>query len=267
MALPVIHFEEPRVLAALPPYPVCALPPLSAAYPVLPRSEWREIDLSHLVARVRDQGQTSECVGCASATAAEVAQAKAGDTPVRLASGFVYALCNHDRDQGAVISDAMDAVVRHGVCLESEMPEGAVFRAQIPQAAYETAKKYRAARVHHCHDYDSVGTALALGFPVVVGVLVGQNFTRLDAEGVVPTPDRILGGHALCLTGLRKRARGGYLYSFVNSWGPRFGRQGFAAMGQELIDYAAQRYGQMDAFALETVVDLADALPPVAVEA
>lgn len=256
--LPTIHFEEPRVLAALPPQLLCGLPPLGASYSVLPRDQWRETDLSYLVARIRNQGRTSECVGCASATATEVAWADRGFQPVLLSAGFIYAQINGGRDQGAIVADAARELATTGACLESEAPQGVIYKQQIPQSAYATAQKYRLAQSHVCDTFDAIGTALTLGFPCVGGFLVGQNFTRPNSQLVVPLPDRILGGHALALLGLKRLASGQWVVLFVNSWGSTFGRAGFAYMDENFFNYSAAKYGRMDAYALEATVDSSD---------
>lgn len=263
--LPVIHDPDgvPRVLAALPPRPTCAVPPFAATYQVLQRSDWREINLmTTFDPPILNQGSSSSCVGHATCTVATVAFMQSGHPLLRFSPTFVYAQINNDADQGAVIADAATELEKTGIALESEVPEGMIYKRQIPLSAYQTALKYRSQRWHKCNSYDAVGTALSLGFPVVGGFLVGRNFSNVLADGRVPLPDSILGGHALPILGLRRRGSDWDL-AFQNSWGPTWGSRGRAWMSENFVGYTAQRYGQLDMFALEVLETAEDTEPVV----
>lgn len=255
----------PRVLGVLPPHEVPPWPPLAAARPPLPRSEWQEFDLASVYRpRQLDQGRSNSCVGHASATVAEVCWTQRGTPRVAFTPFFIYAQINRDQDQGAVISDASEAMARVGIAPAGTMPERVYFRRDIPPQVYEAAAKYRLERWHHCPTWDEIGTALSLGWPVVVGILVGNNVVRLTDAGTVPIPDTVVGGHAIALVGLR-RVGGVHVAVMQNSWGVRWGRQGFGYVTEELIDYSARRWGgRIDAWCCESLSGPDDA--PVARE-
>jgi hypothetical protein len=269
--LPVLVDQNnvPRVLAALPPRPWQPIPRLAATAVVLPRSQWQEIDLAETYRPpILDQKSTSSCVGHGAGTAATVAWAQRGYGVVRLSSCFIYAQINGDRDQGAVVSDAAVELTRTGTCLESECPEGMIYRRQIPASAYQSAARYRLARSHHAPSFDEIGTALTLGMPVVGGFLLGNNFMNPGADALTPVPDRVIGGHALALLGLVNRG-GRWLLKFQNSWGDWGPLHGFGLMTEEFVGYTAEvtrrQWGaDLDAFALESVVPSPDDAQPVA---
>jgi hypothetical protein len=249
--LPAVHFAgEPRFLGALPPHPVSPFPPLMAARPLLPRAQWREIDLSWTGAPIMDQNGQNSCVGHAAATVATIAWAQKGESLTRFSPGFIYAQINHGRDQGAVVSDAALELEKTGVCTEQEVPEGIIYQQQIPRTAYATAQRYRLGNWFRCTSFDAICTVLTLGFPGVGGFLVGNNFTHLDQEGCVPVPDQVIGGHALALIGLKKARNNRWLVKFQNSWTQQFGIGGYGFMDEAFMNFTVRQYGgQLDAFA------------------
>jgi hypothetical protein len=260
--LPVLVDPQgtPRVLAALPPYPWQPIPRLMETRAPLPRSGWREIDLAAAYQPpILDQGRTNSCVGHASCTVAEVAWAQKGEPLPRFSPTFVYSQINGGRDQGAVISDAATELTTKGICLEAEYPEGVLFARQVPPGAYQTALRYRLERFHHTPSFDEIGTALSLGWPVVGGFLLGNNFMQPGADGLTPVPDRVVGGHALALLGLANRG-GRWLIRFQNSWSASWGLRGFGWMTEEFVQYTVEvtmrQWGApLDAFAAEHMYD------------
>lgn len=75
----------------------------------------------------------------------------------------------------------------------------------------------------------SIKAALAAGRCVVLGVQVYESFESKKAlkSGDVPMPvpgkEKLLGGHAICLTGYRDDTQ---RFSFPNSWGTKYGARG-----------------------------------------
>jgi hypothetical protein len=263
----------PRVLAALPPYPWQPIPRLMETRAPLPRSEWREIDLAGTYKPpLLDQGRTNSCVGHASCTVASVAWAQKGEPLPRFSPTFVYSQINGGRDNGAVISDAATELTTKGICLEAEYPEGVLFARQVPPGAYQTALRYRLERFHHTPSFDEIGTALSLGWPVVGGFLLGNNFMQPGRDGVAPVPDRVVGGHAIALLGLVNRG-GRWLVKFQNSWGRwGLGGEGFGYLPEEFVQYTVEvtmrQWGApLDAFAAEHMYDDPANLEPVARDA
>lgn len=255
MPLPSAHAAgEDRILACQPPRLVMAAPPLSATFPPLPRDQWREVDLGTWNPPQRDQDGFSECVGEGSATALTVAWAQAGYPPQVFSAGFIYSLINGGRDEGAVVSDAATVLLSTGCCLVSEVPDHTIDRRRIPQTAYQTASRYKVARLHHCGSFDEMGTALSLQMPVVGGYLLGQNFMNLrKGNAVAPVPDRVVGGHCMAALRLRKGPGGDWQLGHFNSWTAQWGDDGWCWLTEAFVTYTIRQWGMLDAYSIEAV--------------
>ncbi len=242
-----------RVLGCLPPCPEgFSCSSFGEAFGVLPESEWRETDLSWIQAPVLDQKRTSSCVGHATCTSFTRAYQLSGDPFEDLSPYFIYGLINGGRDNGAQVEAALTACQEYGVCRVSDIPAGAMYQQQFPPQAFEEAKKRKLLSGYICRTLQDIASALTLRFPVVVGIMVGSNFGRLDSEGVCPLPDQPLGGHALAIYGLKKSSRYGWILPIQNSWSTSWGNQGRAALRKEHLPF----YGQIHAFALQAVSDV-----------
>jgi hypothetical protein len=271
--LPVLvdHLGVPRVLAALPPYPWQPIPRLMETRAPLPRSEWREVDLTFPGIPILDQGRRNSCTGHMAATGMTVAwYLKTGEL-VRFAPTFTYAINAGGRDAGAVVSDIVTTLTTRGCCLESEYPEGAIDVRSIPPSAYQTAARYKLSRWHHTGSWDELCTALSLGWVCGGGFLLGNNFMQPGRDGIAPVPDRVVGGHAIALVGLVNRG-GRWLVRFQNSWSASWGLQGYGYLTEEFFNYtrdvsARQWNAAPDVFTAEHVSDDPNSPLPVARDA
>lgn len=242
-----------RVLARLPPYPRSPFASIGRRVALKAPSEWQETEVSswrrpHLT----NQGQQSSCTGHGTETAFEAAWTQAGrrDPPAPFSPTYIYGWVNGGRDQGAVISDCATALKLHGICTEAEVPEGMIFAAQFPHRADEVAAHYKPLLVMRCQTYDDICGALAENFPVVLGILVGRNFSQLDGRGVCPLPDMVLGGHALAGLELKRHPNYGWVVGVQNSWG----NWGISGTGRA---YLRREHFETptDAFAIVAVAD------------
>ncbi len=218
-----------RLLGCLPPKPdFGGLPKFAASNAVLPRDQWQDVDLSPLAGSVWDQGQHGSCVGHGSTKAFEIAFRMGGGTVPD--SGFsptsLYALVNGGRDQGAIVSDAMDALLQKGVCTMAECPESIIYSSRIPASANATRQRFRVADAYHCSTFDEIGSALQLGFPVSFGITLHGAFNNLNSEGVAGIGWGVLGGHCMCGYGTKKLKDGSWAIRVRNSWGPKWGLGG-----------------------------------------
>lgn len=260
--LPYIEFDgERRVLGCLESELVCGLPIFGDVHGILPRSQWLEIDFEHYGVPTLNQANTSSCSGHATCNAAEYTWVQSGRELVRFNPFFIYALINHGVDRGASISDTLKAIEQYGICEKDQMPPGAMFQYQIPQAAFQNAKRYKVVKAFQCQTFDEIGTAITKGFPVVLGIYVGQNFPQVDNELVCPMPNGRGGGHALCGMGLKNSRRYGPVVKIHNSWGQQFGQNGFAYIHE---GHFASR---VDAYAMQVMAEdpqKPDDEPPIA---
>ena len=254
-----------RVLGVLPPHEMTvAIPRFAEVYGVLPASEWRPLSMRHYGVPISDQGSSSACGGFSSSTCLNIAWGASGQLSEMFSPWWLYSLANGGRDEGVILSDIFRAIQSQGAAPSKVVPAGAMFPSQMPNATREVAKKYKF-RLTYCKTWEEICTALTLAKPVVVGILVGRNFGQLDSEGVSPLPDRVIGGHALARDGLRKSSRYGWVLDGPNSWGTRFGVNGYCALHKGHFE------ARVDAFAVEAALDNPDTdptdPPPVAVRA
>lgn len=235
-----------RVLAALRPSLELrtAFARFSARYPVVPRDAWRDVDYSWHGIRTRDQRSTSSCTGHAIQAAFMTLRAAAGMPKVELSATFPYAQVNGGVDRGASVSALLRVLMQLGTCTEAECTLDQLFKNQISVQAYKTAEDYRLQEGFACRTFDEFASSLVLGFTGAIGIMVGQNFGRLDRNGVAPLPDVAIGGHALAIVGLKKLG-GEWHLKLHNSWGENFGFDGGYC-------YISERHTQrlLDGFAL-----------------
>lgn len=252
----------PRYLAALPPRDdFGGLPRFGAANTLIPRGQWHDIDLTPLTGDVWDQGQHGSCVGHGSAKAFEVAYRIAGGTipPGGFSPTSLYALINGGRDAGAVVSDAMDALMTRGLGLMADYPESVIYDRQLTAATLARVNaaraRFKVADAFHCETVDAIGSAIMLGFPVSFGIAIRSGFNQVGPDGIVPEGGMVIGGHCMLIVGMV--TIGGKRYFIVmNSWGTRFGKAGFCL----LSEWHFQRGGQLDAFAVRA--DMTDPQDP-----
>lgn len=224
-----------RVMGCLPPLAdYGGLPKFAAANRVIPRSEWRDIDLSPLGVPVLNQGQHGSCVGHGSTTAYWFAYLIAGGTvPI---GGFsptsLYAQINGNRDRGAVVSDAMTAMMTTGIGLMSDVPESLIYDRQISAEAKAKYSRFRVLDAYHCSTFDEIGSALQLGFTVSYGITLAANFNNLDSEGVAGHGWGVLGGHCMAGFGTKKLNSGKWAIRNRNSWG-QWGQNGNCFLVEE----------------------------------
>lgn len=259
-SLPLIytpHDSQVRALGCLPPRDdFGGLPRFAAANSVIPRQEWRDVDLSPFLHPVWDQGQHGSCVGHGSGTAFHIAYQIAGGTvpPGGFSPTSLYALINGGRDRGAIVSDAMTALKEQGLGLMAEVPESIIYEGQIPAEAKATRARFRVLDAYHCASFDEIGSALQLGFPVSFGIMLPGRFHNLDAQGVAGLGFGQLGGHCMAVYGTQRLADGRWSLRVRNSWGTRWGREGNCLLVEEHFQ------GNCDAFAIRA--DLADPQDP-----
>lgn len=147
-------------------------------------------------------------------------------------------------DTGAYLRDVWDAGRRMGVPFERDLPfDVRAINKQPPFGAYVSGHGYRGGsyvRIFETGQQKSLAirTALAHGFPVVIGTPVDKAFAA-NRDGDVRFPDmtRDIGGHAMFLLDYAPRLFG-RAYMVANSWGLGWGAAGFAWMPEEWIEWS-----------------------------
>lgn len=206
-----------------------AMPTFSEAVaPVLPESLWVECTLRPFMGDVLDQDGYGACVGHGSCKAAEGRRRILRRQSLKFSPWFCYSMINGGRDNGAMVGDALESLKRDGIALWDDVPYGTYQKSRINQKAFDSAKNNRVLEGYQCPDFETIATAVQLGYPVSFGVEIGGAF-RPDSRGVIPDQRGGGGGHCMCAIGLKKWDGRWYL-EVMNSWGPTWGAQGFCYM-------------------------------------
>lgn len=191
----------------------------------IPRTQWTAVDTRHFYGPVRNQSQFSSCTGNGSVGLLTKVRSLMGMKPVLLSASFPYAQNNGGVDAGAVGADVMQTLVDLGTPTDAECPEASIYKRQIPQSAYTTAKRFRAGILVYPEDFDDFVTVILNGGGVAFGLQVGGDFNNLDDEGCCPA-DRGPGNHWVFADGVRKLQSGEYALDGQNSWDVTWGDHG-----------------------------------------
>lgn len=195
---------------------------------------------------VRNQGSFGTCVGFACSATKDKQEAKNYPSRgIRTSPLFIYTECKKrdgiPNEEGTYIRVAMKVLKDVGVCKERTFPYEKIQRPlpDPPSYAYDEAKQFiigpHYARVQ---TVEEIKNAIATQGPVVAGVLVCDSFIN-SSDGVIPVPgskgpDRILGGHAICIDGFDDAIK---MYRFQNSWGDSWGDKGYGWIPYELVNW------------------------------
>ncbi len=174
-----------------------------------------------------DQHTKGSCNGFGGAGALSKARRRRGINDNLLLSGaWLYSLINGNQDNGSALEDGLKAIQLHGCAPASLVPWDMIYQRQMPANAKAEAAKHKGLVCYAVQTKQGFRSALAAGFPVIVAVMVGNNFQRLDFNGTCGV-DRGIGNHAIhcddiCIVGSEE------VYDTCNSWGLGYGTQGRA---------------------------------------
>ncbi len=239
-----------RVAAPGSVFPVFGENPRRTEIYIIPRAEWQPVDWSHLVPEILDQDGQGACNAFASIQALHVLRAAVGLPFVKLSPGNLYGRINGGYDRGSLLSDAIAELEQHGVCTAALVPELDWRPSRWPAAWKDDAKRFRILEAWDCPTFDHLASAIQLGFPVNLGVLVGNNF-KPGTDGWIPDYRGGGGGHAMCGVGLMRHASGDWGIKVANSWGREWGANGFGIIPESY--FRATPF--TDAWAVRGVVD------------
>lgn len=261
LPLPFIEFDgEQRFLAALAPKEdFGGLMKASAKMPDIPKDKWQETSADDFGLRILNQGQHGSCVGHGGCSGTELQWLRQGGEPVNFSACFLYGLINGGRDAGAIVSDAMQALMEQGICTENEVPPGQIYKRTFKPDAYKVASKYKIAKAYHVSTWETLVSEIIRGRNVVHGIMVGANYADLDSNGIAPLPRGGGGGHCQMSYAVR-HINGAWVVDTRNSWGKSFGRNGNCYLTEQHFG----RRGSLDAFSVEFVnPDANPNLPPM----
>ncbi len=185
------------------------LPLFRDHYTLTPRAERREVSYRHLIYHTFDQDGVGSCTCNMTCMAAMVAREIQGLQRIVLSPGNLYNRVCGGRDQGSALDDALEELIKNGVCsVDVQAPNDWRTLASGWQA---DAANYRGLESLDLDgSEDGLYTALDKGFVVGIGV---------NWPGG--------GGHAILVTGCRKRSNGAWEAEIKNSWGADWGDDGY----------------------------------------
>lgn len=196
----------------------------SPSAPIIPRSQWKDVDMSAFLPPVHDQDGVGQCACDATTGAIETARAIAGLPYVQLSAADLYDRVNGGADNGSLLEDCMAEICDNGVAPASMVPP--VWTrpgCSNVRGVVEERKKYRALEVYVAPNFDAYVSALNQGFIGVHGLMWCDNYSNTDSMGRLPIGCRGgAGGHALFAYGA-KNINGKWYILTRNSWSPAWG--------------------------------------------
>jgi C1A family cysteine protease len=201
------------------------------------------VDLRQYCSLIENQGNLGSCTGNAIAGAIELLHKRQNRT-LDISRLFIYYyermfIGTVNYDSGAYIRDGIKVCYKYGAPIENLWPYNiSKFRTVPTKTALIDAAKRKVTSYQRAADFNQVIDAITSGYPVTIGFSVYSSFdTKTVAKtGIMPYPnvnkERLLGGHAVLLVGYNKNNN-----TFIarNSWGTRWGDQGYFYMPFEVI--------------------------------
>jgi len=139
------------------------------------------------------------------------------------------------RDSGATIRDGMKVLQQMGCAPEADWPYDITkYTLTPPLKSIVNAQQFKITEYHRVTNLTALKTALAEGYPVVIGIKVYESFesNQVAQNGVVSLPqygEQFLGGHAVLAVGYKDDANNndqGYVF-VRNSWSASWGDKGY----------------------------------------
>jgi C1A family cysteine protease len=212
------------------------------AFPL--RGAPKSVDLRKYCGLVEDQGALGSCTAQATSSAMEMLLSKLNKS-VEVSRLFIYYNTRLlegtvNQDSGAYLRDAVKAANKWGAAEEKLWPYNARKYAVKPDlASYGDANKYKLTTYSRCLNLQAVKNSLALGNPVVAGLLLFSSFLSKYTEttGIVAYPnvkrEYLLGGHAVVIVGYDDATQ---RVIAKNSWGPGWGDRGYMYIPYPFMD-------------------------------
>lgn len=222
--------------------------------PALPPVLLREPDLTAYVGRVRDQGDTSSCVGQALAAVVEVTSLAQDGEPLHVSAQWLYTIAREAEGKPTIADDgsfprlAMATANARGILPERAYPfdPSTITKRPAPNASV-AAYDLRGLRFFRIdasgpERLDALDDALRRGCCVLFGGPVSAQYQRNEGD-LVTSMGTSVGGHMQALV------RGGHEPLVLNSWGVLWGDRGYAHWSTDLL----AQYPATDIYAVTQV--------------
>lgn len=210
-------------------------PPINVTLP-------SKYDLRTFVGNIEiyNQGSIGSCTAQAIAYAYKIMSIRKNRRPVSISRLFVYynvrkMIGKVNEDSGGYIKDGFASMQKEGACLERFWPYVESWFTRTPSfGCYQEARNHRVSRYNSQLDprnmVQSIKQCIALGLPVVIGVMVYESFQSKQTAktGYIPIPnpliEPLMGGHAMCVVGYDDEKQH---FIVVNSWSEAWGDKGY----------------------------------------
>lgn len=179
-----------------------------------------------------------DCVGQSSRAVKVLQEGRAYD----FAPDFIYSECKKidgsPNTEGTYPKVAMQVLQKLGAArkgLYADLTSN-TNRPATSADAYKDATNYTIGAYAKIQTLDEIKHALVTQGPVLLAIMVFENFFTAPG-GVIPTPQgTIAGGHAICCDGYDDEKQ---QLRFVNSWGDSWGDGGYGYIGYDLLNWQA----------------------------
>lgn len=199
------------------------------------------VDLRLSCSPIVDQGELGSCTANAIASGLrEYWENLSGKQFILLSRLWLYWQERYlegtvNEDSGAYIRDGMKVLQKMGCAPEADWPyDISKFKQKPPTKATINALKFKITEYHRVANLTALKTALAEGYPIVIGIKIYESFEsdQVAQTGIVPLPKRgeqFLGGHAVLAVGYKDDAKlkGQGVVICRNSWGKSWGDKGY----------------------------------------
>lgn len=213
----------------------------------IPLEKWEAVDLSFGVRSINDQDGVGMCASAGTQNTVEIARSIAGLPYVPLSAGDLYRRVCGGRDQGSLPEDNLTELMTNGIATVTDCPY-LEWRREMPSQARGRFKGLEAWR---CPTALHVGTAVQLGFPVLIGYWHYQN-DPVDPDGWMRRPSGGRGGHAVCVVGVANDANGNWGFRFENTWTRQWGKDGYGILPFSRVEAGCKAF---QSWALRAVSD------------
>lgn len=250
-----------RFLAKLKPDPVVRgkMAHISSLISLVPRSQWKTQGRRAVMGAtfITNQKTHGSCVGYSAAQAMSRSRVIRGLPYARLSGAYIYSWINGGRDNGAMITDALAVLRDHGTCLESTVPWDVIYRSGT-KVGDEEAKRFKSIGDYAITSndqgsaFDWIASAIMCGLIPQFAVEVGNNFERMDANGVLGF-DSGYGNHSVHADDLIE-INGKWYLDEPNTWGTGFGQEGRGLLSEKHIQTIVDHGGE-DAYVHVDAID------------
>lgn len=207
--------------------------------PLIPRSEWKAINLGGFCPPVHDQDGIGQCASSAACGVLEWAEAVAGQPYVYLSAGDLYGrpAVNGGSDNGSLLEDNLAELLTNGVATAKSVPY--VWNRRMWQqtpALKAERDRHKLSEVYLCPNFDAMASAIMQGFVVEHGMMWRDGF-RVQSDGWLSGATGGQGGHAQFGYGLEPRGDGTWGVITQNSWSATWGgsKDGRIKAGSSII--------------------------------